>query len=155
MIEPFHEPDRAVAYLCDAMRGHGADSMVWVASYLKGHRRARTHVTECAHMVPILERFCDRFSEAIVIYGLRYGPCAVGGIQCRCYAKLKKVCPHQCQNHKERPLVIVVAFKDDLDITEEGRTAVLDLVEQEIEDHAGHHENRIGRHGQGSSVRRR
>ena len=154
MIERFSEPERAIAYLCSSMREGSADCKVLITSYPKGHHRARTHVTECAHMVPILERFCDRYAEAMIICDLHYGPYTVCGIQCRCYSKLRKACPLQCQNHKERPLVTVVAFKSDLDITEEGRAAILHLVEHEIEQHAGHHENRIGRHGQGASVHR-
>ena len=154
MIERFHEPERAIAYLCAAVREHDADCKVLITSYLKGHERARTHVTECAHMVPILERFCEHFSEAVAICDLHFGPYTVGGIQCHCYTKLKKVCPLQCQNHKERPLVTVVAFKDDLDITEEGRSAVLNLVEGEIQKRAAHHEDRIGRHGKAANIHR-
>ncbi|MBM3289960.1 MAG: hypothetical protein FJY92_07390, partial [Candidatus Hydrogenedentes bacterium] len=79
MIERFHEPERAIAYLCSAMRDHGPDGKVLITAYQKGHLRARTHVTECAHMVPILERFCEHYSEAVAICELHYGPYMVGG----------------------------------------------------------------------------
>lgn len=154
MIERFHEPERAVAYLCAAIRQHDADSRVLITSYMKGHTRARTHVTECAHMVPVLERFCDRFSEAMVIWGLHYGPYTVGGIQCRCYPKLKKVCPLQCAHHRDRPLLTVIAFKDDLDLSEEDRQRVLELIEDEIEKQVRHPEDRIGRHGSAANIHR-
>ncbi|NUM53343.1 MAG: hypothetical protein HUU46_06850 [Candidatus Hydrogenedentes bacterium] len=154
MIERFHDPTRAIAYLCEAMRHQGADDKVLVTSYLKGHKRARTHVTECMHMVPVLERFCEHFSEAVAIWDLHYGPYTVGGIQCHCYPKLWKLCPQQCRNHKERPLVTVVAFKEDLDITDEERLAILTLVEEEIDRQASNPEDRIGRHGKAANIHR-
>lgn len=154
MIERFHETERAIAYLCSAMRDQGHDGKVLITSYLKGHNRARTHVTEIGHMVPILERFCEHYSEAVVICDLHFGPYSVGGIQCHCYPKLQKLCTQHCHHHKERPLVTVIAFKDDLDITDEGRLAVLNLVEDAIERGAKHLEDRIGRHGQGAAVHR-
>lgn len=87
MVERFQDPERAIAYLCDAMRQDGVGDKVLITSYLKGHQRARAHVTESMHMLPVLERFCGRFCEAVAICGLRYCPYPVGGIQCHCYPK--------------------------------------------------------------------
>lgn len=68
--------------------------------------------------------------------------------------KLCKVCPQQCRSHIERPLVTLVSFREDLDITDEGRQTVLRLVEEEIEKQADRPDDRIGRHGKAASIHR-
>ena len=46
MVERFQDPERAIAYLCDAMRQDGVGDKVLITSYLKGHQRARVRIPE-------------------------------------------------------------------------------------------------------------
>lgn len=155
MIERFREPDRAVAYLCAALRKDFEDAQAICSWYPKDVVHPRERIVDAQHVIPTLEYFCSHFVEAIAIHGLEYRGYPIGGVQCQCHPKMHHLCPYRCRDFYDKPIVTVIVTRDRFRPTESDKLDVLHLLQEHVEHERKHADDRIGRHGSGASIRRR
>lgn len=132
MIERFTEPQRAVAYLCSAMHESLVDAKVDVTMYPMGARPPQSRTAEGTMLVTVLEHLSDHFVEATAIYGLEVDGYPTGAIQCRCSKHFRVMCTGHCQHHEDRPIICVMAYREDHPPERTQRKKAVELLRGEI-----------------------